>query len=39
MSCGSMVNGGESPPEILVEPESGLSLEKVRKSHGEPVMG
>jgi len=34
-----MVNGGESPPEVLVVPEPGLSLEKARKSHGEPEMG
>lgn len=34
-----MVNGGERSPEVLVVPESGLTLEKVRKSHGEPVMG
>ena len=33
-----MVNGGESPPEVLVVPESGLGLEKARKSHGEPEM-
>ena len=33
-----MANGGESPPEVLVVPESGLSLEKVRKSHGVPEM-
>jgi len=39
MSCGSMAKGGERPPEVLVKPESGLSLEKVMKSQGEPVMG
>ena len=39
MSCGSMANGGERPPEEAVLPESGLSLENVRKSKGEVVMG
>lgn len=39
MSCGSIANGGEKPPEEPVLPESGLSLENVRKSKGEAVMG
>ena len=39
MSCGSMANEGERPPDELVLPESGLSLEKVRKSKGEALMG
>ena len=39
MSCGSMANGGDRPLEEVVLPESGLSLENVRKSKGEPLMG